>query len=751
VLDRINLEEADKSKSESLSPDSTSSLPAPYLPTLPQVVGRGRRVLFSPWCAAALLLAVVALFLAYLFTPVMRIKLGGGYDRPYLNLAEGGFGYAVRFDYDDGQSLLVGSESETNGNTNPSPIQLQTGPEAIRENYRWTRTRPILLLPGPGELARLELRAAASPVYPAGQEVQILLNGQDLTTFALKPGLPKLYTFDLTKYPYQSGNLAVEMRVKPLGLPDSSIVAPTDGFKLYEVWLTPKPGSLPPLGLSVSLLVVLLCFYFALAYPGLPRPWAFGATALLLVLATAMLIFWRLELTVYTGRLALLLVVTALALPLLDLTLPRLFQLWQLPLPRQVWSGLVALFLIGLLLRGGGVLYPQAVIIDAPAHLLEINRITQGQLWEQYTNRNLSKVPGQWNSAAVIPYSTISYFLLAPFALLPLDPNISINLVNIFLDAVRVFILYALALALGAGIRAALVAAGLYLLIPCTWLMNSWGNWPTTLSFWLALLYLTLALVLYSKLSRWQVWLSLTVLLTLTMLVYSVTAVFMAIMLYSWAVGLFFFVGRADKLNRQNAKAIFASTTVAGLAAVVLYYWQFLSDIATTLTSFDQSLSSGEGLGLGKRDFLPYLGLYTDHLFNLYGVGALLGLALIMYGWISFAPVSTLDHLSTGSSATDPSPTQLRSGRNLWLMGIWLVIFVVFGLLQWKVDMVDKQVWFTVPLISVLASLLLLFIWQKLKQPVLFYGGRLAIVALTGWLTYSTVSLWIYRIFFKRH
>jgi hypothetical protein len=90
LLDRINLEEANKPKSESLSPDSTptSNSPAHYLPTLPEVVTRGRRVLFSPWCAAVLLLAVVALFSAYLFTPVMRIKLGGGYDRPYLNLAE---------------------------------------------------------------------------------------------------------------------------------------------------------------------------------------------------------------------------------------------------------------------------------------------------------------------------------------------------------------------------------------------------------------------------------------------------------------------------------------------------------------------------------------------------------------------------------------------------------------------------------------------------------------------------------------
>ena len=749
LLDRIDLG-SEKLDSATLKPDQlepVSTLVTNYVPTLREVLAKSRQILLSPWSGLILGLVLLVVTIAYQFNPTMYIKPGGGYDRPYLNLNEGGFGYAVRFDYDDGQSIFISPDASL------KPA-LDTGPEVLRENYRWTHRRPILLLPGVGEVARLQLRAAASPAFPAGQQVALLLNGQPFTTFNLLPGLPKEYNFELGQYPNQGGNLAVEMRVRPVGPADTS-VSPlatfNDGFKLYAVSLTPKSaGLIPPLGVTLSLMLAMLAFYFALAYVGLARLYAFGAAALLIGLSGLMLANSRLELSSFTVRMALLLSLAAIALPLLDLSLPRLFRSWQISLSRPVWLGLLALFLVGLLLRGT-ILYPQAVVIDAPAHLLEINKITQGQLWQQYTNRDLSKVPGQWNSAAVIPYSTISYFLLAPFALLPLDPAVSVNLLNILLDALRVFVIFTLAMALGTGARAALLGAGLYLFVPCTWLMNSWGNWPTTLSFWLAVLFLTLTLVLYRRLHLRRVWLGLTALLTLTMMVYSVTAVFMGLMLYIWAFGLFFVLGRSDKLARPNGKRIFAMATVAGMAAVVLYYWQFLADITTTLTSFDQSLSSGEGLGLGQRDFLPYLALYTDHVFISYGVGVLLTLALAVFGWAIFAPARLGNRAGALIDANEVQIPQLRSGRNLWFIGAWFAVFVIFGLAQWKVDMVDKQVWFTVPLICALAGVALRYLWQKLQPPTLRYAGQLALVALTGWLTYSTISLWIYRLFFKRH
>ena len=93
---------------------------------------------------------------------------------------------------------------------------------------------------------------------------------------------------------------------------------------------------------------------------------------------------------------------------------------------------------------------------------------------------------------------------------------------------------------------------------------------------------------------------------------------------------------------------------------------------------------------------------------------------------------------------------KLRQGHNLWLIGMWFGIFMLFGLAQWKVDMVDKQVWFVVPLAVCLAAVGATWAWQRFKTPALYYGTRLVITGLILWTTYSALTLWFDRVFIKR-
>jgi hypothetical protein len=76
---------------------------------------------------------------------------------------------------------------------------------------------------------------------------------------------------------------------------------------------------------------------------------------------------------------------------------------------------------------------------------------------------------------------------------------------------------------------------------------------------------------------------------------------------------------------------------------------------------------------------------------------------------------------------------------------------VLFSVAGWKVDMVDKQVWFIVPLVCALGGMALVRAWRYAERPVMQYGARLAITGLTAWLVYASATLWIYRIFIKRH
>ena len=728
------------------------------VPSLTEMAVRGWRILISPWAGGVVLLALLIVTAAYQSNVPTTIQLGGGYDLPYLNSYDlafidswaGGFGDEVRFDPPAADSSTAG-DGESSPGTPVAGSGSPTAPEAVRENYRWTRARPILLLPGVGRAADLDLRAAASPALPAGQHLEVLVNGQPHSAFDLLPGIPVWQHLDLGSSP--DGNFTVEMRVTPRGAADPHIQVPTDGFKLYQARITPRSdGLLPPPGKAVVLALIGLTFYAVLAYLGLARRYAAGLAAVGLILAGVVLIQWRLALTVYTNRLLLLLLVALLTVIFFDWLLPRVFQRMGLLLPRALWRGLLALFVIGLLLRGGGVLYPQMVVIDAPAHLLEIWRVAQGQLWQQYTNHVLSRAPGHWQSSVMIPYSTISYFLLAPLARLPVDMHISINLVNILLDAGRVFIIYVLGRALGLGRSAAVVGAGLYLLLPCTWLLNSWGNWPTTISLWLASLYLALVLWWYPQLSRRSIWLGVTALLTLTMLVYSVTAVFMGLLLAIWGGALVVLDRTPDRRQRRSGLLLLASALGAAVAAVLIYYWQFVPDILASLPLMAQSVEAGPGLGVQPTSFGSYASDYLNRLFIRYGVGLLLLPVLAFVGWALVArgaPQRLLPHDEPATSP--PAGGLMATPASRWFVGAWFAVFVVFGFIGWKVDMVDKQIWFVVPLVCALAGGALLLVWQQIRQPLLRTGGRLAIVALTGWLTYSAGALWFYRIFIKRH
>lgn len=749
-----------------VSPLSRAATPSPrYCPTLPDLWRKATQAIGNWWSVAIIALALVVVTLAYQTRPAYDLKVGGGFDTPYLNLAENGFGPPVRT-----EKVSNETEGEGSGRGEPDPNSKKLfAPEESSQDYRWTRERPILLFPGIGAtLTRLTLQASGSALIAAGQRVEVLVNGQPFSAFDLKPGAPVTRQFDIPAERLSAGSLALEMRVARLGPVNSSLIEQypgsyvkldkelyqgQNGFKLYNVRLEGPPGAsgfvLPTLSVLVGLVVSAWLLFFGLAYCGVARRVAFGVAALLTLAAGAALAFARLGLTIYTGRLALLLALTVGLLLALDWLIPRLFRHWQLPLPTWAWQGLLVLFLVGMLGRGGGTIYPHTEIIDAPYHVRETKNALADPL-KEWGNKELSKVPDQWGSKAIIPYSTMTYLYTAPLAALPIDPHITLNLFNTALDAARVFVIFALAAALGAGARAALVAAGLYLIVPSTWMLNSWGNWPTTMTLWLTTVYLLLVLVYWRNLNRPIVWAGLTAVLLTAMLGYVVTAVFIGMLLYSWAFGLFFLVGRRDKLARRNGTLLFASANVAAGLAIGLYYFQFIPDLMTTLTEFDKSLDTKGSLGgFGNRPFDYYMGLYTNHVFIKYGAGAFIGLAMAVFAWQLFSKQpSNAD--GDDLDRVEPNPVALRSSSRLWLIGAWLGVFMLFGVAQWKVDMVDKQVWFVLPLAVALSGVALGWLWQRYKTPALLFAGRATVIALVTWTTYSALFLWMERVFIKR-
>lgn len=728
-----------------------------YNPTLNDIKLKLKTVGLALGGLALIGLTLVVVLVAYQIKPNFAIEAGNGFDTPYLNLGEAGFGRPVN-------SVILPDTDSTRTSDIITTAKQVLAPEPVAASYRWTRARPILLLPGIGASPmRLTLIAAGSPLLPQGQQVELLLNGQPFSSFMLKPDVQSRQVFEFGADRVNGGSLAIEMRVKPIGAVDQAlrdqypasfpaydrinnqtVYEGESGFKFYAAEITPTNTAgfvVPPLTSWLMLAISSWLLYFCLAYVGLSQKTAFGIVVGLSLAAGLILVFARLSLTVYTGRLLFLLIVTSLLLPMLDWLVPTLFCHWQIPLPPSTWKILLGLFLIGMLGRGGGVIYPNMEIIDSPFHIREIQVVLYepNGFWKQFGNKELSKVPDQWESSALIPYSPFVYFYLAPIAALPLDPVVTVNLFNALLDALRVFIIYALAAALGTGASAALWAAGIYLIAPCTWLLNSWGNWPTTVSLWLSTLYILLILVGWKRLNQPATFVGATFVLLLTMLCYTVTAVFMGMVLYIWAIGLYFVAGRKEALARRNGLLIFGSTNLAAILAVGIYYAQFVPDLAATLTSFGGSLENKGSLGgFGDRTLAYYFGLYLDHITFRYGVGIFILIACVVYGW-----------LLSKKSVTSAEPS-LRSSASLWLGGAWLTVFLLFSFAQWKVDMVNKQVWFVLPLVACLAAYGLSTLWERYKTPAGLIFTRLAVASLVLWTIYGASALWLERVFIKR-
>ena len=79
-----------------------------------------------------------------------------------------------------------------------------------------------------------------------------------------------------------------------------------------------------------------------------------------------------------------------------------------------------------------------------------------------------------------------------PLAWLPFSLNFSVYTLSALLDAIRVYPIAFLALRFGWSERAAGYAALLAAFTPATFLLEQWGNWPTSFSLTFALLFLAL-------------------------------------------------------------------------------------------------------------------------------------------------------------------------------------------------------------------------------------------------------------------
>ncbi|MEI7644910.1 MAG: hypothetical protein WCJ55_11575 [Chloroflexales bacterium] len=316
--------------------------------------------------------------------------------------------------------------------------------------YRWTSGNTTATFPGLGGgpfavaiLARGQPGPAATPsAWQVGAGSPLMAD--------LPPGQLRRYHILAAADPW--GDLRITMHTTPFAAPGD----PRElGFVLYELRVAqtgagPRAPAWPQLAwLAVA---VATAYGVARALSVGPRLSYALALALALVLALALALI-RPEIAIFTPTLASIGIAAALIAAAGWIATRRLGA--AAPFARQV----LALTLLALALRVGGMLHPHAMYSDSGFHANKLYSLSLGQVFQT------AGLPSEAGGGQA-PYPTGAYILLLPGQLL-LPSGARVALVQIgtaALDSLLLPLIALLTVRAGLGRRAALLGAACYIL-----------------------------------------------------------------------------------------------------------------------------------------------------------------------------------------------------------------------------------------------------------------------------------------------
>ncbi len=605
-----------------------------------------------------------------------------------------------------------------------------------RFTWRWTTSEARVNLPGVGAgWYDLYIDMAAGGAERTLPRVSVSINGRPKGQFVVGADYAP-YRIALSPQDFLAGDVEIVLR-------SETFVPPRDprslGVAVDAIRLTPSAPvpRLPALGTLVFALLVSFVSAAGLAVARVGRRPTICALGTMLAVYAAGLAANRIEVATFLPRL---LTASLLAAPI-PYVVMRLLGATRVRRdgPDTIASGGDGLeghisspvgtplapavatfaFLVGLA-KLGGTLYPQIVIIDLPFHLGQIRQVLAGNFLKLYLPGPLSLAvmpEKEWTVRAPIPYSPFFYLFMSPLGWLPVDMRQSVPLVNALLEAWKLPLVILLGLRLKLSKGEAGLGGLVYGLAAAMYMLLQWGNWPTTFSQWFALAGLTMLLVRESR-ARF---LLAGFLLAVAFISYTVTAAFLLTML----VGLSAVWAFAGRDHPERGLLATATLTLAGawLVAFLAYYSAHAYVAVTqTLPAFAGALASQGTLTTRTGTVWQYVGGNISSLGN-YGLLPILiiGLWGAALAWL---------RLGTYHRA---------------IVGLWIGVLVLFGLVGYKVDMVLKHVWFTVPLLAALSGPVLWNLGRRERAGLLLASGVLV------YLTWASISLWTWRIWEASH
>jgi len=435
------------------------------------------------------------------------------------------------------------------------------------------------------------------------------------------------------------------------------------------------------------------------------------------------------SLTVYTARLAGLILALALFFPLLRRGTRTLFQRLGMQPPPAIETWLWRVMALAALVKLGGVLYPQIIIMDAPAHTRNVVRLLTGDWASVFLpsrDSMLGKTVGL--EGGQLPYAAFYYLLSAPLTLLPIPLPLAMALWNGLLEIARNLLFYLLAVGITGRPRVGLWAAVFYTFLPAPYYLLSWGNYPTLLGLFAAVMVLVFLVLSYDQMGkrrtvRWWIVLLLFLIFSYLMIGVFTAALLLLLALLEWLFS-------RSEAQRRRAMAILVGLLLAeGLVFVFYHSGYARAFFRETLPAVARAVAV-KSAAMGQRGVDTREGLLSNWVGN----------------WTFVR--NHLTDLGVIFACTGIGCLLIEPGRRRWrpLLVAWLLFFFLFSLVSGLVaDMVLKHIFFMFPWFCLGAAVLAERFYRR------GWAGRLVLILYIAWMVWLTLNRWLYLILVKRH
>lgn len=636
--------------------------------------------------------------------------------------------------------------------------------------YRWSRADSSIVFQGAGKpLSPLSVQLQLTG-GPTPSEVAVRVNGHEVAPLKLTPA-STAYTINVDPaWLDLSGDLRLDFT-------SPTFKQGTDrrelGF-LADFARVDHPAGLviPSLTQLLGLLLSAALLYLLLRAVWL-TPRGAGLLAGLFIAACAGVIaVQRLLLTIFTDRLVITLLIALVVGVVAEVAVRSLVGLagWrgEKRLPEWAWMWLRGLVMLSVMLKVGGLLYPNSFVIDAPFHVKYITYMNEvffhGRSFEQYFGESLamSVMPkDEWGSArAFIPYSPFFYIVGTPLAWLPLPMTTTVPVAMAILESLKVALVFVIGLALGrtprrsessgGAAKVAVAAAGVYSMVPAMFLLQQWGNWPTQTALWLMAAWVAFTALFWERITRPAVWVASTLLLALSLLAYTVSAAYTGLFGAALVVLGWLFAGA----DRKRWTTLLLSGVAAAGIALLVYYGQYVERILNdTIPTFSRAAETQGSLTTLRPTLWDFVSSALAAPFYSYNMWLLLVLGLAGTLWVFLAqgrgqrqtrsvrrPREVYALVARhGAAATPGMPWQ-----RIWV-GAWLLVIPMITLADFYIDQVLKQFWYAMPVISMVAGVWLLSLLAR-RVASRFYAALVTVLVAT--LVWQSLSLWVFRLLF---